>query len=161
MIDLSTFSHEDKEQLLIEGCQQYLATFIEKAFEILEPATYFEWNWHIGCIAEHLEAVYNNEIQFLAINMPPRSLKTLTTSVAFPAWVLGKNPALRFILTSFKASLAEKMTRNTRKILRSPAYQIIFPETKISGLDRQYNFETTQQGQYYSSSIPIVTGKLI
>ena len=159
MLDIRNLNADEKEQLIIEGCQRYFSPFIAKAFEILEPATALLWNWHIDCIAEHLEAVYRNEIQYLVINMPPRSLKTLTTSVAFPAWCFGQNPSLRFILTSFKASLAEKMTRNTRSLLRSPVYQAIFPNTKISGLDRQYNFETTKMGQYFSSSIASVTGE--
>lgn len=141
-------------------CRERLDPFTCKAFGLIEPASSFEYNWHIGCIAEHLEAVWNNEIQYLIINMPPRSLKTHTTSVAFPAWGMGKNPAIRFMLTSFKSSLAEKMTRKTRMIMRSEWYKETFPNTRISEeLDRQYYFETTEHGQYFSSSMSSVTGE--
>lgn len=141
-------------------CRENLSAFTNKAFNIIEPSVDFEWNWHIDCIAEHLMAVYEHEIQNLIINMPPRSLKTHTTSVSFAAWCLGKNPALKLMLTSFKSSLAEKMTRNTRKVMRSDWYKDCFPETQISSeLDRQYYFETTQFGQYFSSSMDSVTGE--
>lgn len=146
--------------LLNALCRTSLSAFTQKAFTILEPTTEYEHNWHIDCIAEHLEAVWNNEIQYLIINMPPRSLKTHTTSVSFPAWGMGKNPSIRFMLTSFKSGLAEKMTRKTRQLLRSSWYQSCFPLTEISSeLDRQYYFETTKGGQYYSSSMTSVTGE--
>jgi predicted phage terminase large subunit-like protein len=141
-------------------CRQNLEAFTCKSFGVIEPASSLEFNWHIGCISEHLEAVWNGEIRNLIINMPPRSLKTLTTSVAFPAWGMGKDPSVRFMLTSFKSSLAEKMTRKTRMIMRSQWYKECFPNTLISDeLDRQYYFETTEHGQYFSSSMSSVTGE--
>lgn len=141
------------------ACRDSLATFTAQAFSLVEPSIQYEHNWHIDCIAEHLQAVHTGEIRNLIINMPPRALKTHTTSVSFPAWVLGKDPSARFILTSFKSSLAEAMTRKTRQILRSEWYQQCFPMTRISDdMDRQYHFETTKMGQYYSSSMESVTG---
>lgn len=141
-------------------CRQNLGAFTCKAFNLVEPATLFEHNWHIDCISEHLQGVWDGEIPRLIINMPPRSLKTLTTSVAFPAWGMGKNPAIRFMLTSFKSGLAEKMTRKTRSIIKSPWYKQTFPNTVISEeLDRQYYFETTEKGQYFSSSMSSATGE--
>jgi len=140
-------------------CRENLEAFTCKAFEVLEPATHFEYNWHIGAIAEHLEAVWRGDIRRLIINMPPRSLKTITTSVCFPAWGLGKDASTPFMLTSFKSSLAEKMTRKTRMIMQSNWYKGIF-DTRISDeLNRQYYFETTERGQYFSSSMSSVTGE--
>ncbi len=141
-------------------CRTNLEAFTCKAFQVAEPATFFEYNWHIGCIADHLQAVWDGEISKLIINMPPRSLKTLTTSIAFPAWGMGKNPSTRFMLTSYKASLAEKMTRKTRMVMKSEWYKGCFPSTQISEeLDRQYYFETTETGQYFSSSMSSATGE--
>jgi hypothetical protein len=48
-------------------------------------------------IAYQLERVRRGEIKRLIINMPPRSLKSMTASVAFPAFVLGHNPTRRII----------------------------------------------------------------
>lgn len=141
------------------ACTESLATFTTQAFSLVEPSTTYQHSWHIDCIAEHLQAVYDGEIRNLIINMPPRALKTHTTSVAFPAWALGRDPSSRFILTSFKSSLAEAMTRKTRQILRSDWYRQCFPKTIISDdMNRQYHFETTELGQYYSSAMESVTG---
>ena len=140
-------------------CRENLDAFTCKSFSILEPTTPFEYNWHIQCIAEHLQAVYDGEIPKLIINMPPRSLKTHTTSVAFAAWVLGKHPTIQLMLTSFKAALAEKMTRKTRTILQSEWYKQCFPTRLSDELNRQYYFETMQKGQYFSSAMSNVTGE--
>jgi predicted phage terminase large subunit-like protein len=141
-------------------CRQNLSAFTQKAFNVLEPGTTYEHNWHVDCIAEHLEAVWDNEIQNLVINMPPRTLKTHCAPVSFPAWGMGKNPSIRFMLTSFKSGLAEKMTRKSRMLMKSRWYAECFPGAKISDeLDRQYYFETTQRGQYFSSAMSNVTGE--
>lgn len=141
-------------------CRENLGAFTCKAFNIIEPSTKFEHNWHIDCIAEHLQAVSSGQITKLIINMPPRSLKTVCTSIAWPAWMLGKDPSKRVMLTSFKGSLAEKMTRKTRILMKSEWYKDTFPGTQISEeLDRQYYFETTKRGQYFSSSMSSVTGE--
>lgn len=145
--------------LLAALCRQNLSAFTQKSFNILEPATDYKHNWHVDCIAEHLQAVWDNEVQYLIINMPPRELKTHTTSISFPAWAMGKNPSIRFMLTSFKSSLAESMTRKARLLMKSDFYKFAFPETQIADdLDRQYYFETTMRGQYYSSAMSSVTG---
>ncbi len=146
-------------ELLAALCRKHLSVFTQKAFNILEPATDYNHNWHVDCIAEHLQAVWDKEIQYLIINMPPRELKTHTTSISFPAWAMGQNPSIRFMLTSFKSSLAESMTRKTRLLMKSEYYKFMFPRTQISDeLDRQYYFETTERGQYYSGAMSSVTG---
>lgn len=140
-------------------CRNNLSIFTGKSFSILEPTTEYQYNWHIDCIAEHLQAVYDGDISKLIINMPPRSLKTHTTSVSFAAWLLGKDPAMQLMLTSFKAALAEQMTRRTRTIMQSDWYKQCFPFTRLSEeLNRQYYFETTEKGQYFSSAMANVTG---
>lgn len=147
------------QEVLDALCRQNLEAFTCKAFEVIEPSTSFEYNWHIGAIAEHLQAVWDGEIRLLCINMPPRSLKTITTSVCFPAWGLGKDPSTQFMLTSFKSSLAEKMTRKTRMIMQSDWYKRTFDTRLSEELNRQYYFETTERGQYFSSSMSSVTGE--
>ena len=140
-------------------CRESLEAFTCKAFTIAEAGNQFEYNWHIGCIADHLQAVYKGEIDKLIINMPPRAGKTLSTSVALPAWAMGKTPTIKFMLTSFKAPLAENMTRKTRAVMKSDWYKSCFPDTVVSSdMDRQYHFETTAGGQYISSAMESATG---
>ncbi len=69
-----------------------LQTFIERAFAELNPGTPFSDNWHVEMLAAELQGVLRGETRRLLINMPPRNLKSICTSVAFPAFVLGHDP---------------------------------------------------------------------
>ena len=67
-----------------------LRALIEKAFTTLCPGQTFEMSWHIEAMLYQLERVRRGEIKRLIINMPPRMLKSITTSVVYPAYVLTK-----------------------------------------------------------------------
>ena len=82
--------------------------FIEKAFATLAPGQTFVPSWHLQAIAHQLERLRRGEIKRLIINMPPRSLKSVTASVAFPAFVLGHDPTRRIICVSYSGDLANQ-----------------------------------------------------
>ena len=126
--------------------------FAQQVFPLLEPGTRFEYNWHVGCIADYLQALNNGEIRRLIINLPPRSLKSFLISKAFPAWVLGNNPAEKFINTSYGYEIAEANSMGCKSIMKTPWYKQLFPNTRIGALDRATHFETTQHGQYYAAT---------
>mgnify|MGYP000719435779 CR=1 FL=1 len=131
-----------------------LYPFMFKAFEVIEPATALEDNWHIGCIAEHLEASFNGEIQWLIINEPPRCLKSVQVAQLFPAWVMGQEPSHQFICASYAHALAERNVIKTRQIMQSLFYHGLFPETLLSkDNNRKDFFTTTQNGQYKGTGI--------
>lgn len=67
-----------------------LAEFVRQAWRIIEPTTPLLWNWHLDAICEHLEAVAEMDLLRLIVNLPPRSGKSLVTSVLWPAWVWTK-----------------------------------------------------------------------
>jgi predicted phage terminase large subunit-like protein len=128
-------------------------SFIRVVFQILAPsATYYD-NWHIHAIAYHLELVRLGKIKRLIINLPPRSLKSLICSVAFPAFVLGHDPAKRVIGLSYSQDLAVKFSNDCREVMNSSAYRKLFSQTKIS---RQKNTEsefwTTKMGYRIATS---------
>jgi hypothetical protein len=70
-----------------------------------------------------------NEINWirLIINLPPRHLKSLLASVAFPAWWLGHEPSAQILCVSYAQDLADKLSRDCRRIMTSDWYQRIFP----------------------------------
>ena len=78
-----------------------LAGFAHLAFRTLYPRTPFLMNWHIEVIALRLAAVRDGRIRRLVINLPPRHLKSLLASVAFPAWVLGHEPSAEILCVSY------------------------------------------------------------
>ena len=75
-----------------------LMTFIERSFAQLNPQTAFTASPHIEVMASRLEACRRGTTKRLIVNLPPRSLKSHTVSVAFAAWLLGHNPASQIML---------------------------------------------------------------
>jgi hypothetical protein len=100
-------------RLLRALLRQHLNAFVEKAFAALAPGQSFVPNWHLQAIAYQLERLRRGEIKRLIINMP-RSLKSVTASVAFPAFVLGHDPTRRIICVSYSGDLAKTCQRLPR-----------------------------------------------
>jgi hypothetical protein len=48
-------------------------------------------------VAAYLDRVARGEIKRLIINLPPRTLKSLSASIALPVWLLGRNPRLKIM----------------------------------------------------------------
>lgn len=140
--------------------RQKLTVFSSKALKVLEPKNEIEFNWHIDCVCEHLQAVWAGELQKLIINIPPRFLKTHLASVSFPAWGFGHNPSIKFMLTSFKFDRAKSMTRKTRQVMESAWYRSLFENVELSAeQNEKHHFETTEKGQYYAGAMQSVTGE--
>lgn len=128
--------------------------FIERSFYIINQGQKFVDNWHIEAISEALNEVYNRNIKRLLINMPPRYLKSVCVSVAFPAWVLGKDPTKRIIVASYSEKLAIKHSTDCRLILESNWYKRVFSNTILSKIQNQkYKFSTTQNGYRFATSV--------
>jgi hypothetical protein len=128
-------------------------SFAQRCFRELSPRTQFAMNWHIEIIAAKLMAVRAGKIRRLIINLPPRYLKSMLASVAFPAWCLGHDPAAQILCVSYAQELADKLSRDCRRILASDWYRRIFP-TRLSP-ERQAvpEFETTEQGCRLATSV--------
>lgn len=145
-----------------EASRRSFDMFAARAFKSVEgDSTPYEWNWHIGCIAEHLEAVYRGEIKRLIINVPPRTLKSYLVSAAFPAWVMGKKPSSKFILASYSGSLVEDHIVNCKNIMKDDWYRHCFPNVNIDPKkDTSSDFKTLERGRYYGAGIlGTITGK--
>ena len=128
--------------------------FLQRCFMTLNPGATFLPNWHIEALAYHLELVRGGKIQRLMINLPPRHLKSLTVSVALPAFLLGQDPTLRVIVASYGSELAVKLGNDFRTILNSPWYKTTFPGTRISRMkNTEYEVVTTRGGFRLATSV--------
>lgn len=129
-------------------------TFIGKTLSTVDPAAVYAPNWHIELIAEYLEAVRGGEINRLIINLPPRSLKSVCVSVAWPAWLLGHDPRTRIIAASYASSLSIKHSLDCRLTLNAPWYKSIFPSTRLSkDQNEKHKFVTTRRGSRFATSV--------
>jgi hypothetical protein len=88
------------------------------------------------------------------INLPPRYLKSICASVAFPAWVLGHDPSKRIICASYSENLASKHSLDCRSVIESSWYRQAFVQTRLSSRKKTaLNFETTAYGFRYATSV--------
>lgn len=141
--------------------RQNFALFISKVFATLNPSTAYLDNWHIRAIAWYLEEVRAGRIQRLIINMPPRSLKSISSSVAFAAFIHGHDPAADIISATYAQDFSVKLHNDYRTIIASQWYKLLFPETSV---DRKKDTENetalTGRGTRLATSIGgVITGR--
>jgi predicted phage terminase large subunit-like protein len=133
-------------------------TFLHRCMLTLNPGTPFLLNWHLGAIAYVLEQVRSGEITRLIINLPPRSLKSIMVSVAFPAFLLGHDPGRKIFGISYGADLASKHASDFRSIVQSNWYRSAFRKMQISRL-ADSDVYTTMRGHRKSTSVGgVLTG---
>jgi len=129
-----------------------LGYFAERCFCELNPQAPFLPNWHIEVIAAKLMAVREGKIRRLIINLPPRHLKSLLASIAFPAWCLGHDPSAQILCVSYAQDLADKHARDCRNIMMGGWYQRIFPTRLSPHRHAVQEFMTTRQGYRLATS---------
>lgn len=144
----------DKRQALNLALRTDLTTFIHRAFQTVSPGERYIPNWHVEAMAWHLAECAAGRIKRLLITMPPRQLKSLCASVAFPAWTLGRNPSSRIVCVSYAADLAIKLSRDCRLVMESEWYRNAFPWARLAkDKNTEHEFETIRHGSRYSTSV--------
>lgn len=108
-----------RDELTAERCRRRLSTFVREAWPIVEPATPFVHGWHIDVLAEHLQAVSQGEIRRLIVNIPPRTMKSLTTAVFWPCWEWLDHAHIRWLFASYAADLSTRDSVKCRRLIES------------------------------------------
>jgi predicted phage terminase large subunit-like protein len=136
------------------------ASFARRCFRELHPRTPFAFGPHVEVIAAKLTAVLDGASRRLIINLPPRHLKSLLASVAFPAWCLGRNPSAEILCVSYAQELADKLSRDCRRIVASDWYRRVFATRLAPRHQAVPEFETTAQGCRIATSVGgVLTGR--
>ena len=93
----------------------------------------FEAAPHVSLLCEKLQQVAKfietdgkEGIGRLMIMLPPRHGKSELASRKFPAFLLGRRPDSRIILTSYGADLASRNSRDVREIVTGKPFQALF-----------------------------------
>lgn len=127
---LNSLSEQEQNALLFKDVAEH-GTFSEYCIAI-DPKYQLEW-FHAE-IARKLEQGYyrvqQGESVRLMITMPPRNGKSDTSTQKFPSWVLGKDPSLPIMVSSYSDDLATDFGMLTRNIMTSDAYGAMF-DTKL------------------------------
>ena len=106
-----------------------LRAYTQAAWPLIEPYTPYVGGYHIDAITEHLEAVSRGQIKDLLINVPPRHSKSTIVCIMWMTWSWIAKPFLRWLFTSYAASLAWRDQARCGRLLRSRWYQLRWADT--------------------------------
>lgn len=131
-----------------------LSSFVRKVFRTLNPGVQYVPNWHIDAICWHLEEVLAGRLTRLIITLPPRSLKSVTASVAFPAFVHGHDPSKSIISVTYGQELSIKHHNDYRAVIESSWYRMLYPHTRVDPRkDSEIEVTLAGRGSRLSTSI--------
>jgi predicted phage terminase large subunit-like protein len=131
-----------------------LYEFTVQAWPVIEPSTTFLTNWHLELICEHLEAVKAGEILRLIINQPPRTMKSISTSVMLAPWWWISDPSMRMMFASYSGDLAVDHSVARRRILESDWYKARWPQVKLTtDMNVKLSYENDKRGKMIATSV--------
>ena len=146
------------EQVLPALLRHDFALFLRFAYREIGGEGPIMWNFHIDAMIHRLSLVEEGEVRRQIITLPPRHLKSVVMT-AWIAWMLGNNPALRFICASYGQDLADKHARDCLRIMAAPWFRKAFPTLRLTRKSVS-DFETTRGGYRLSTSVGgVVTGR--
>ena len=129
-----------------------LRFFIRKVFHEVEHGKLYLPNWNVDAIVHQLMLVQSGKVTRLLVNQPPRSLKSICISVAFVAWLLGHDPAMRIIVASYSQDFAAELHRQFRRVIDSSWYRALFPRMRAAK-DSGTELITTAGGSRFATSV--------
>ena len=144
--------NELKKQISHDLYARSLEEFCKAAWTLIDPAP-LQWNWHLSAMCTALQAVSEGLIRNLLINIAPRRSKSSFVSVLWPAWEWISNPAQTWLCTSYSYDLAIRDSAQTRRLIESPWYRDLFPDTKLMEDANQIErYKTTKGGHRITGS---------
>lgn len=85
-----------------------------------------------------LDRFAHGRIKRLIIQQPPQHGKSLGSSRMLPAYIEGLNPDAKICIGSYSTTIARDFNRDVQRIIDSDEYKILFPETKLSNGQGNY-----------------------
>lgn len=115
-------------------CRERLLPFLLYAFAIAHPLKPpLEIAWYLQAMCRWLERVGAGELPRSMIWIQPRTLKSFTAAIAFPCWLLGRDPGVHVMVAAYGEKLSEEHAEARRAIMMSDWYRELFPQTRIAG----------------------------
>lgn len=81
---------------------------------------------------EILDRFATGKIKNLIIQCQPQIGKSELSSRNLPAFMLGLNPDLKVVIASYAATIAKDFNRDVQRIIDSPEYHSVFPDTTLN-----------------------------
>ncbi len=143
-----------RSSIAIDSLPYFIRSFWDT---IEEPSNPLSWNWHLDEICDVLRLARDGKEKRIIITIPPGTMKSLTASVFFNAWVWSSDPSQRFFAVSYNPDISTRDNNNLKKIITSDRYMKWFWESKgISLSSRPQAVErisTSRNGYRIASSV--------
>ena len=107
---------------------------------------------HHHLIQQALDKTLNGEYSRLIINIPPGYTKTEQAVISYMARGLAINSQSRFLHLSYSAQLALLNSSTAREMVKSQAYQAMWPVKTKDDTDSKSLWWTTENGGVYATS---------
>lgn len=172
---LKTNSLGLKLQAICAGlARSRLSDFLRYGWDVLDPGTPLEWNWHIETVCDHVQGMLDDWLAHrkdptftqrainLLMNVPPGTLKSRILNVYAPAWMWLHAPDWSVLCLSINPENVLRDARLSRDLIESKWYQTWFkPQWKISKKQNAAgSYANTMRGSRHSKGITAkVTGQ--
>jgi predicted phage terminase large subunit-like protein len=127
--------------------------FFKWSFGILFPNEKYEDNFHVKYLCDlyqgEIERIIRKEAKTkdIIVNIPPRTSKSLITSVCLLPWMWIKEPTLPMINVSFDDELTLVNAQLSKDIIKNPEFKDMFPDIIIRyDMDSKGFFQNTKGG---------------
>jgi predicted phage terminase large subunit-like protein len=137
-----------------EQCERSLKEFLVEFWPKIDPAPFID-GWHIDALCLHLEAVTRGDIRNLLITIPPRHMKSISVSVAWPAWSWIEDAGMQFLFSSYAQNLSTRDAVKSRRVIQSPQYDNWWGEKfQMTGdQNAKQRYENDQGGYRLATSV--------
>lgn len=114
------------QERLVRESRADLLRFTLSTMPTFEPADFHKRYYGV------LTKFARKEIKKLMVFLPPQHGKSEGSTRRLPSFILGQNPDTRVAIVSYNAPKARKFNREIQRIIDTPEYQEIFPETHLN-----------------------------
>lgn len=118
---------EHPEMFLQEGARRNLLWFAEYIDPKFEPTPFHVAYYRV------LDMFAHRKIKKLIIQAPPQHGKSSGSSRFLPSDILGLFPDTKICVCSYAATIAKDFNRDCQRIIDSPEYHAVFPDTVLNG----------------------------
>ena len=110
---------------------------------------------HIKELAEKLTDIYKGKINKLCVAMPPRHSKSSMVTLAFPLWLIFRNPDTKILIVNAEASLSENFGIRLREGIKKygPLFNVYLSDVKHSSTHLMFE---RKDGRLCKGSIRLV-----
>lgn len=92
----------------------------------------YQPSWYHHLISDTLQEMIHGDLRRLIISLPPRHGKSELISRRLPAFLLGIDPDISIIASSYSADLSSRNNRDVQRIIESERYKALFPKTFLN-----------------------------